>query len=143
MLSGRLGLAATFADEAPLLPLPERFFAGGDYGPRGFPVDCVGPKVVGSDGELYPTGGNALAARRRRAALQLEPLVPARELPRHRQRLPRRRATSTSPTCAGAPGLGLRYRTPIGPMRLDWGYMLDHQPGEARSRFHLTIGHAF
>ena len=48
-----------------------------------------GPKVVGSDGELYPTGGNALRAGRRRDALQLQPLVPARELPRHRQRLPR------------------------------------------------------
>ena len=40
-------------------------------------------------------------------------------------------------------GLGVRYRTPIGPIRLDWGYVLDHQPGESRSRFHLTIGHAF
>ena len=37
----------------------------------------------------------------------------------------------------------LRYRTPIGPVRLDWGYVLDHQPGEPRSRFHLTIGYAF
>ena len=41
-------------------------------------------------------------------------------------------------------GLGLRYRTPIGPIRLDWGYVLDPQPGdESRSRFHLSIGHAF
>ncbi len=59
VLSGRVGLAATFADEAPLLPLPERFFAGGDYGPRGFPVDSVGPQVV-ADGTTYPTGGNAV-----------------------------------------------------------------------------------
>jgi outer membrane protein insertion porin family len=40
-------------------------------------------------------------------------------------------------------GLGLRYRTPIGPVRLDWGYVLDRQPGESRYRVHLTIGHAF
>jgi outer membrane protein insertion porin family len=40
-------------------------------------------------------------------------------------------------------GLGLRYRTPIGPVRLDWGYVLDHRPGEPRSHWHLTIGHAF
>jgi outer membrane protein assembly factor BamA len=41
-------------------------------------------------------------------------------------------------------GLGLRYRTPIGPIRLDWGYVLDPQPGDpGRSHFHLTIGHAF
>ena len=40
-------------------------------------------------------------------------------------------------------GFGVRYRTPIGPIRLDWGYVLDHEPGEARSHFHFTVGHAF
>jgi outer membrane translocation and assembly module TamA len=41
-------------------------------------------------------------------------------------------------------GLGVRYRTPIGPVRVDWGYVLDPQPGDpGRSHFHLSIGHAF
>ena len=40
-------------------------------------------------------------------------------------------------------GVGVRYRTPIGPIRLDWGYVLDHREGESRSKLHLTIGHAF
>ena len=41
-------------------------------------------------------------------------------------------------------GLGVRYRTPIGPVRVDWGYVLDPQPGDSgRSHFHLSIGHAF
>ena len=40
-------------------------------------------------------------------------------------------------------GVGLRYRTPIGPIRLDWGYVLDREVGEGASRFHLSIGHAF
>ena len=42
-------------------------------------------------------------------------------------------------------GLGLRYRTPIGPIRIDWGYVLDPRPGDEgkRYRFHLSIGHAF
>ena len=61
VLSARLGLAGSFGGEPPLLPQPERFFAGGDYGPRGFPVDGLGPKLVGTDGQLYPTGGNAVA----------------------------------------------------------------------------------
>ena len=112
--------------------------------PAGFPVDGVGPKLVGTDGQLYPTGGNALAARRGGAALQPHARLPARELPRHRQRLSRRRATSPSPQLRWSAGLGLRYRTPIGPVRLDWGYVLDPQPGdEERSHFHLSIGHAF
>jgi outer membrane translocation and assembly module TamA len=33
--------------------------------------------------------------------------------------------------------------TPIGPVRLDWGYVLHRRPGEKPWRFHLTIGHAF
>jgi outer membrane translocation and assembly module TamA len=37
----------------------------------------------------------------------------------------------------------VRYRTPIGPIRLDWGYILTPVPGEKPSRFHLTIGYAF
>ena len=142
VLSGRLGLSATFADEAPLLPLPERFFAGGDYGPRGFPVDFVGPKVVGSDGVLYPTGGNALllgGAEMRynlSRSFQVASFVDTGNV-----YLEARDVDLTD--LRWSTGLGVRYRTPIGPIRLDWGYVLDHQPGESRSRFHLTIGHAF
>lgn len=42
--------------------------------------------------------------------------------------------------CAGA---GLRYLLPFGPIRLDWAYVLDPQPGEDRYRFVLSLGHAF
>jgi len=142
VLSGRVGLAATFADEAPLLPLPERFFAGGDYGPRGFPVDSVGPKVVGTDGTIYPTGGNALllgGAEMRydlSRSFQLASFLDTGNVYLETSDL----ALSDLRWSAG---LGVRYRTPIGPIRLDWGYVLDHEPGEARSRFHLSIGHAF
>ena len=70
--------------------------------------------------------------------------LPARELPRHRQRLPRDARPRPRRDLRWSAGLGLRYRTPIGPMRLDWGYVLDPQPGdEGRSHFHLSIGHAF
>jgi outer membrane protein assembly factor BamA len=143
VLSARLGLARTYGNEAPLLPLPERFFAGGDYGPRGFPVDGVGPQVVGTDGKLYPTGGNALVLGGAEArynvtrALQLASFVDTGNV-----------YPEVADVALGelrwSAGLGLRYRTPIGPIRLDWGYVLDPQPGDpGRSHFHLTIGHAF
>jgi outer membrane protein assembly factor BamA len=143
VLSARLGLARTYGNEAPQLPLPERFFAGGDYGPRGFPVDGVGPQVLGTDGKLYPTGGNALVLGGAEArynltrALQVASFVDT---------------GNVYPEVAGvalgelrwSAGLGLRYRTPVGPIRLDWGYVLDPQPGDpGRSHIHLTIGHAF
>ena len=143
VLSARLGLAGTFGGEAPLLPLPERFFAGGDYGPRGFPVDGVGPKVLGTNGQLYPTGGNAVAlggAELRynvTRALQLASFVDTGNV------FPETRDLVLSRLRWSA-GAGVRYRTPIGPVRLDWGYVLDPEPGdEGRYHFHLTIGHAF
>jgi outer membrane protein assembly factor BamA len=143
VLSARLGLARTYGSEAPQLPLPERFFAGGDYGPRGFPVDGVGPQVLGTDGKLYPTGGNALVLGGGEVrynltrALQLASFVDTGNV------YPEVRDVALGELRWSA-GLGVRYRTPIGPIRLDWGYVLDPQPGDSgRSHFHLTIGHAF
>jgi outer membrane protein assembly factor BamA len=143
VLSARLGLASTFGEAAPLLPLPERFFAGGDYGPRGFPVDEVGPRFVGADGTVYPTGGNALllgGAEMRynlTRSFQVASFLDTGNVYREAADL----AVSELRWSAG---LGLRYRTPIGPIRLDWGYVLDPQPGEEkRYHFHLSIGHAF
>lgn len=42
-----------------------------------------------------------------------------------------------------AAGFGLRYLTPIGPIRLDYGFILDRRPGEQRSRLHFSFGHFF
>jgi outer membrane translocation and assembly module TamA len=42
-----------------------------------------------------------------------------------------------------AAGLGIRYKTPIGPVTLDWGYKLDREPGESPSEFFISVGHAF
>ncbi len=142
VLSGRLGLATTFTEEAPLLPLPERFFAGGDYGPRGFPVDFVGPKISGPDGAFYPTGGNALLLGSAEMRYNVSRSFQFASFLDTGNVYPETRDVAISDLRWSA-GLGFRYRTPIGPIRLDWGYVLDHQPGEARSRFHLTIGHAF
>jgi outer membrane protein insertion porin family len=139
----RLGLARTFGVGEPLgIPAPERFFAGGDFGPRGFKVDAVGPRVQGSSGVWYPTGGNAMvlggvevrvdAARRLSLGVftdvgNVYPLVSDIDLSDLRY----------------TAGLGLRYRSAFGPLRLDWGYKLNRQVGESPYRFHVTIGHAF
>ncbi len=143
VLSARLGLAGSFGGEPPLLPQPERFFAGGDYGPRGFPVDGLGPKLVGADGQLYPTGGNAVAlggAELRynfSRAFQLASFLDNGNVFLETRNL-------TLSRLRWSAGLGLRYRTPIGPVRLDWGYILDPEPGDdGRSHFNFSIGYAF
>ena len=142
VLSARLGLASTYGNESPLLPLPERFFAGGDYGPRGFPVDGVGPQVLGTDGKLYPTGGNAVVMGGAEVRYNLARAFQVASFVDTGNVYPEVRGIAL-PELRWSAGLGLRYRTPIGPVRLDWGYVLDPEPGEPRSHFHLTIGHAF
>jgi outer membrane protein insertion porin family len=42
-----------------------------------------------------------------------------------------------------AAGLGLRYSTPVGPVRVDYGHKLDKKPGESSGEIHFSIGHAF
>jgi outer membrane protein insertion porin family len=43
----------------------------------------------------------------------------------------------------GSVGLGVRYNTLIGPIRLDYGHKLAPQGNEASGRFHFSIGQAF
>jgi outer membrane protein assembly factor BamA len=142
-LSARLGLGRTIGQGTPLvLPLPERFFAGGDYGPRGYAWDTAGPLRPGTNGELFPTGGNALVFGGAELRFDLG-----------------RRLTLGTFLDSGnvyilsrnidlgdlrySAGLGLRYRTPLGPIRVDWGYKLNRRPEESASHFHFTIGNAF
>lgn len=40
-------------------------------------------------------------------------------------------------------GLGVRLRTPLAPIRVEWGYNLSPKPGESSSQFHFTVGTAF
>ena len=142
VFSLRLGLAATYGDELPLLPLPERFFAGGAYGPRGWPVDEVGPKVIRPDGEVFPTGGNALllgGAELRYSLTRSFQLATFLDIGNV---YPEIRDLSI-PELRKSVGIGARYLTPIGPIRLDYGHKIHRLPGEAPGRLHLTIGYAF
>ena len=40
-------------------------------------------------------------------------------------------------------GVGVRYFTVIGPLRLDWGIKLNHRSPGDRGRVYLGIGHMF
>ncbi|TFG35604.1 MAG: outer membrane protein assembly factor BamA, partial [Nitrospirales bacterium] len=40
-------------------------------------------------------------------------------------------------------GLGLRYSTPVGPVRVDYGHKLQREKGESAGEVHFSIGHAF
>lgn len=40
-------------------------------------------------------------------------------------------------------GFGIRFATPVFPLRLDWGYGLNHKEGDALQQFYFTIGNVF
>src|SRR5262249_940740 len=41
-------------------------------------------------------------------------------------------------------GMGLRYKSAVGPLRVDVGYKLNHRPEDTSTyHVHFTIGHAF
>ena len=49
-----------------------------------------------------------------------------------------------STTLRHSAGPGIRYLTPVGPIRLDWGFVLDPEPGDATTnRVHFSFGYFF
>jgi outer membrane protein insertion porin family len=130
-LAGRLGMGRTFGEEPLLMPIPERFFAGGDYSLRGFGVDEVRPEggngvLLGTAEVRIDTGGGFSAA----AFTDVGNVY-------------RLTSEMTLSDLRYTAGVGLRYRSALGPLRLDWGYKLDRREGESASHLHVTIGHAF
>lgn len=119
------------------LPLVERFFLGGRNSVRGFPQDELGPKTEDGD----PKGGNAF-------------LMGSIEL-----RMPIwkslgavvfidagnvwRRIKGMNFQLRETAGVGIRYNTPVGPIRIDYGYKLDRERKESAGELHFSIGHAF
>ena len=138
--------AASFPTVIRDLPASERFFAGGDTTVRGFALDRLGtPETLDRQG--FPQGGNGLAVFNLEARapywknLQLVWFTDAGNIFKLASdiRLNDLRLTS---------GVGFRYRSPIGPLRVDWGFKLSTQllrtGGRERSNvLHISLGQAF
>ena len=105
-----------------LLPLPDRFFAGGDYSLRGFRDRRGGPA-----GRQRPAPGRSASC-----ASSTWRDLPRRRLRGRGQRLSRSSPTSTCANLRYTAGLGLRYRSALGPLRVDWGFKLE--PARRASR---------
>jgi translocation and assembly module TamA len=121
------------------LPAEKRFYAGGGGSVRGFGFQMAGP--VDSAGN--PTGGRSLLAFGGEARISVTEdigIVPFIEagtvypsmVPDFSERL-----------MIGA-GIGLRYHTPIGPIRADVAFPLNARPGIDDSfQIYLSLGQAF
>jgi outer membrane protein assembly complex protein YaeT len=125
------------------IPIDERFFNGGSTTVRSFAERDLGPHNRGNSigGEFFSVF-NAEYTFPLYGELQGAVFFDAGNL------LP----SATDPfsnVTAGfddmryAVGLGLRYKLPIGPIRVDYGYNPDRRAGEAFGAFHFSFGFAF
>jgi outer membrane protein insertion porin family len=134
-----------------LIPLPERFFSGGGNSLRGFGLNQAGPRDLNSG---FPVGGSGLFINNLELRLPPVVLPFFQDnlsfavfhdagnvfdtghdmlhsLIHWKQRSPELcRQQSTYQHCdfnyvSHALGVGVRYRTPIGPVRFDFGYNLN------------------
>lgn len=128
------------------LPASERFFAGGDTTMRGFALDQVGaPNTIDKDG--FPIGGGGLVILNAefrvpvKGGLGVVGFVDAGNV-----------FARTSEIDFGgmrsAVGFGVRYKSPIGPIRFDVGFKTRRNeitPGnrESASALHISLGQAF
>ncbi len=120
------------------LPISERFFLGGRSTVRGYEQDTLGPKGVAGN----PTGGNAFLMGNIELRTSIGrgfSLVPFFDLGNVWIK-----AKNINPgDLKYTAGIGLRYNTPVGPLRIDYGVKLQPEPGESNSALHFSIGHAF
>ncbi len=125
------------------LPASERFFAGGDSTIRGYALDSVGaPNTISDDG--YPTGGNAVVLLNSELRFPVWRDVGAVVFIDGGNVF--RRVTEFDITeLRGSVGFGLRYHSPVGPIRLDLGFKLDRREerGERGTALHFSLGQAF
>ena len=157
----QLGLARGFplegvvTDNGPTLPASERFFAGGDTTVRGFALDRLGDDASHAapgteptiDQDGFPKGGNALIV------LNSEIRFPVwRDLGAvaflDAGNVFDRVASLDLGRIRGGAGFGIRYRSPIGPIRVDLGFKLDRRrlangEMERLTALHVSIGQAF
>ena len=137
--AGRLGLAWTHgADQPALVPITERFFAGGATTLRGFKLDRAGPL----DPSGYPVGGNMLIVGNVEIRFPIFRSLRGAVFSDHGGVY--REVTSFRVGDIGHNlGAGLRWITPLGPLRFDYGIRLREVGDAPRGQWHFTIGHAF
>jgi outer membrane protein assembly factor BamA len=149
----RIGLAQPFANS--FVPLSESFFTGGGNSLRGFPLDGAGPQrqvQVCSSGSSsactfiqVPAGGNEMLILNAEARIPLPIKKGLRIVPFYDggNVFPLVGFHDFTSLYANNVGVGLRYDTPVGPIRFDLGQNLNPVSGVNSTQYFISIGQAF
>ena len=124
------------------MPIHERFFAGGSNSFRGVVFDELGPQDPDSNN---PIGGKAIVLFNFEMTFpilsKMENLFGTAFFDTGNV-FERRKQVSFN-NFQNAVGFGLRYRTPLGPIRFELGWNLSAPPGERKPLAFITIGNVF
>lgn len=114
-----------------------RFYAGGGASVRGYGFQSIGPRDLNND----PIGGRSLTEFSLEARVKafgnfgVVPFIDAGNI-----------YTSALPRFSGfryGAGVGVRYYSNFGPIRIDVGTPLNPQPGDSRIAVYVSLGQAF
>lgn len=170
-LSGRVGLIQQLGGDELGTPVAERFTAGGDTSHRAYPLDLLGtlcteeeiaenpacaptlfelctdeegdfrPCARDEDGRIVPLGGNALFIVNAEYRFPIFGTLGGAVF------------ADVGNVFAGSSirfsdlrygvGVGIRYLSPVGPLRIDVGMPLSRRPYERVFAYSITLGYAF
>jgi translocation and assembly module TamA len=136
VLAGRVRVGSILGAARERLAPSRRFYAGGGGSVRGFGYQQLGPK----DPNFDPIGGRsvnevAVEARYRFGNFGVVGFVDAGQVYRG--------STPIFSDMRFGAGIGGRFYTNFGPMRLDVATPINRQPGESRISVYVSIGQAF
>ena len=114
------------------VPLPERFFSGGANSDRGFPEEQAGPRDPSTG---FPLGGTALFFNQHELRFPLigdniggvlyHDMGNVYSAPENFSFRTSQHSLQDFNYMVHAVGFGVRYRTPVGPVRVDLGYSIN------------------
>jgi len=137
-----------------LVPFTERYRSGGINSIRGFAPLSLGPQIrhlVNSDpnhsARSSAVGGTASIVNNIEIEFPVIPPAQVRgvvfvDIGNAFGGLYGNEAPSIEGMRASA-GFGIRWRSPMGPLRFEWGFPIDRKPGEKPQVFEFTIGSFF
>jgi outer membrane protein insertion porin family len=137
LVRGRFGYATELFDKQ--LPLYERFYVGGMTTVRGIGFGEAGPKDPYTDD---PIGGETELIFNTEFIFPISPEMKLKGLVFFDAGNSYEGFTEFG-TLRYTTGLGIRWISPFGPIRLEWGYNLDKEPGESSSKFEFAFGSFF